>query len=115
MRTHHTACWRRREFLRGLTLAGTAGLLGLHPRLVAAEPPPATTTVTLVQVPSLYQTPRSVAAARLRREGFTALASLKTEGATAVYQALAAGQGHLRLAFAAPFIIQGDAGAPIVL
>ena len=29
--------WTRRTFLRGLTLAGTAGLLGLRSRPVAAE------------------------------------------------------------------------------
>jgi NitT/TauT family transport system substrate-binding protein len=39
----------RRRFLSGLTLAGTAGLLGLHPRLVAAEPPPEVTTLRLGQ------------------------------------------------------------------
>ena len=35
--------WTRRRFIGGLTLAGTAGLLGLYPRRVAAEPPPETT------------------------------------------------------------------------
>ena len=42
--------WSRREFL-GLTLAGTAGLLGLKPESLAAEPPPETTTLKLVQAP----------------------------------------------------------------
>jgi NitT/TauT family transport system substrate-binding protein len=37
----------RRRFLGGLTLAGTAGLLGLPARRVAAEPPPETPTLTL--------------------------------------------------------------------
>jgi NitT/TauT family transport system substrate-binding protein len=43
MRTQHARPFSRRQFLGGLTLAGTAGLLGLHPRPVAAEPPPETT------------------------------------------------------------------------
>jgi hypothetical protein len=38
MRTQQTAGWTRRCFLGGLTVAGTAGLLGLRPRSVAAEP-----------------------------------------------------------------------------
>src|SRR5881396_1335540 len=37
--------WDRRKFLHGLTLAGTAGLVGLRPGLALAEPPPETTRV----------------------------------------------------------------------
>jgi len=37
----------RREFLGGLVLVGAAGLLGLKPELVAAEPPPETTRIRL--------------------------------------------------------------------
>jgi NitT/TauT family transport system substrate-binding protein len=115
MRAPHAEGWTRRRFLGGLTVAGAAGLLGLHPRPIAAEPPPETTTITLVRVPSLCQTPLSVAEALLRDEGFTTVEYLKTEGATEVYQRLASGQGHLSMAFAAPFIMQVDAGAPIVM
>ena len=35
-----TQHWSRREFSRGMTLAGTAGLLALQASPVAAEPPP---------------------------------------------------------------------------
>ena len=49
--------WSRREFL-GLTLAGTAGLLGLKPQPVAAEPPPETTTVRLTQLSALCWAPQ---------------------------------------------------------
>jgi hypothetical protein len=52
--------WTRRRFLGGLTLAGTAGLLGLHPRPVTAEPPPETTRITLVRIPSICQAPSYV-------------------------------------------------------
>ena len=44
--------WSRREFL-GMTLAGTAGLLGLKPESLAAEPPPETTRIRLQRVPQL--------------------------------------------------------------
>ena len=43
MHKRHTQGVSRREFLGGLALAGTAGLLGLKPDLFAAEPPPETT------------------------------------------------------------------------
>jgi hypothetical protein len=55
---------RERRFLGGLTLAWTAGLLGLHPRLIAAEPPPETTTLRLIQPPCICQTPYYLADTR---------------------------------------------------
>jgi hypothetical protein len=49
METQHARPFSRRRFLGGLTLAGTAGLLGLPARPVAAEPPPETTRLRLAQ------------------------------------------------------------------
>ena len=49
--------WTRRRFLGGVTLAGMAGLLGLHAGPVAAEPPPETTTLRLDQWPPLFCPP----------------------------------------------------------
>ena len=46
MDRRHTEGWSRREFLE-LTLAGAAGLLGLKPESVAAEPPPETPRIRL--------------------------------------------------------------------
>jgi NitT/TauT family transport system substrate-binding protein len=57
MRTQHARLFSRRRFLEGVTLAGTAGLLGLRPRPVAAEPPPETTRIRLVHDPSICVTP----------------------------------------------------------
>lgn len=42
----------RRDFV-GALAAGTAGLATVWPRLVEAEPPPETTTLRLVHVPSI--------------------------------------------------------------
>ena len=56
----------RRQLLGGLTLAGTAGLLGLRPRSVAAEPPPETRRIRLVRIPSICQAPAYVAEELLR-------------------------------------------------
>jgi NitT/TauT family transport system substrate-binding protein len=71
MRTQHARGLSRRRFLRGLTLAGTAGLLGWHPRPVAAEPPPETTQLRLRRTPSLCLAPLYVAEELLQGEGFT--------------------------------------------
>jgi NitT/TauT family transport system substrate-binding protein len=49
--------WSRREFLGGLTVAGTAGLLGLRLGPVTAEPPPETTKIRLVDPRHLYRPP----------------------------------------------------------
>jgi hypothetical protein len=109
MRIHHAACWSRREFLRGLTLAGTVGLLGLYPRLVAAEPPPETTKIRLVQISGICIAPQYVAEELLRAEGFTEVQYVKREN---TQKALASGEVDISMAFVAPSIIQVDTGAP---
>jgi NitT/TauT family transport system substrate-binding protein len=63
--------WSRREFLGGLTLAGTAGVVGLHSSPMAAEPPPETTTIRWVQAPAICGAPYYVAEEFLQGEGFT--------------------------------------------
>jgi hypothetical protein len=53
--------WTRRRFLGGLTLAGTAGLLGLHPGSVAAEPLPEVTKLRLIKISGICIAPQYVA------------------------------------------------------
>ena len=105
----------RRKFLAGLTLAGTAGLLGLKPRLVAAEPPPETTKLTLAQITGLCVAPQYVAEELLQGEGFTEVQYIKTGGNVEVFRVLASGEAQLSMAFVGPFIIHVDTGHPIVL
>jgi NitT/TauT family transport system substrate-binding protein len=110
--------WTRRAFLNGLTLAGTAGLLGLHPRRVAAEPPPETTRLRLFKTPGICVAPQYVAEELLHVEGFTEVHYVATDPAkltTSAYQLFAAGAIDLGTTFVPPFIIQADAGTPIVL
>ncbi len=57
MGAQHMAGWTRRAFLGGVTLAGTAGLLGLHARPAAAEPPLETTRVRVVHGPAVCEAP----------------------------------------------------------
>jgi hypothetical protein len=95
MSRQHTECWSRREFLGGLTLAGTAGLLGVHARRVAAEPPPETTRIRLVRIPSICQAPSYVAEELLRSEGFTEVHYLQKAGTADIETALASGEADL--------------------
>src|SRR5436853_5380228 len=62
--------WDRREFLRGLTLMGSAGLVGLRPDRALAEPPPETTRIRLVRSPAICISPLYLAEELLRLEGF---------------------------------------------
>jgi NitT/TauT family transport system substrate-binding protein len=107
--------WTRRGFLGGLTLAGTAGLLGLHPRPVAAEPPPETTTLRLAQGLGLCVAPQYVAEELLQAEGFIAVHSVKTNTVRDIEMALASGDAHLGMHFAAPLVVRLDQADPITI
>lgn len=107
--------WKRREFLGGLTLTGIAGLLGLGPERAGAEPPPETTTLRLLHTPSICMAPQHVAEEFLRGEGFTDVQYLKREATIELFKALGSGEAQISMAFAGPFIIEVDAGAPIVM
>jgi NitT/TauT family transport system substrate-binding protein len=114
MNERKVECWSRREFL-GMTLAGTAGLLGLYPQQVNAEPPPETTKLRLVKIPSICQAPQYVAEELLKSEGFTDVQYLKKESTLGVEKALASGEADINMYYAAPIIIGVDAGVPVVV
>jgi NitT/TauT family transport system substrate-binding protein len=109
------AGWTRRRFLGGLTVAGAAGLLGLHARPVTAEPPPETTRIRLVQTPSMCQAPQYVAEELLRGEGFTEVDYVKKAGPYDIADALASGEVDLSLHFSARLIVRVDRGEPITI
>ena len=107
--------WNRREFL-GLTVAGAAAFLGLKPELLAAEPPPETTTLRLVQTNSdLCMAPQFVAEQLLRDEGFTDVQYIKKDGVVWHEMILASGEADISMAFVTTSLIQLDAGSPIVI
>ena len=115
MRTQHTRPCSRRRFLRGMTLAGTAGLLGWHPKSATAEPPPETTRLRLVRIPSICQAPQYVAEELLRTEGFTEVRYVEKPGSKGIESALAAGEADINMHFAAPTLLRLDAGDPVVI
>jgi len=107
--------YRRRDFLSYAATLGASAALGI-PRLAAAEAPPETTRIRLVQLPTICQAPQYVAEELLRSEGFTDVQYLKKPGATkAIETALASGEADINLHFAAPSIIRVDAGDPITV
>ena len=105
--------WSRRRFVGGLTLAGTASLLGMRVEDSAAEPTPETTKLRLIHRPSLCEAPSYVAEEFLRGEGFTDISYVKRTFGEAE-NALAAGDADVAMLFGPPMILRMDAGAPIV-
>ena len=113
MRPQHASQSSRRRFLGGLTLAGTAGLLGLHPRPAAAEPSPETTTLRLAQTVSICQAPQYVVEALFEAEGFTDV-QFVGEAARAD-RTLVSGDAQMGMLFLGPFLLHLDEGAPVVI
>jgi NitT/TauT family transport system substrate-binding protein len=114
MRTPHADGWTRRRFLGGLTLAGTAGLLGLHARRVAAEPPPETTTIRWLRSPAICVAPYYVAEELLHGEGFTEVHHVQME-AVLWTPAVLSGEVDIVLNFVGPLLVRLDAGDPLVI
>jgi NitT/TauT family transport system substrate-binding protein len=97
-----------------MTLAGTAGLLGAYPRPVAAEPPPETTRIRLLQFTSSCQAPLYLSEELLRAEGFTDVQWVEAT-LDFVSQHLEAGTVDFGLNFVGPNLIGLDSGAPAVI
>ncbi len=105
----------RRDLMRGLALAGAGGALGWTLRPAAAEPPPETARIRLVQTFSMCQAPQYVAEELLRTEGFTDVQYLKKEGPEAIAGAVASGEADINLHFSGPLILRLDRGEPVTI
>jgi NitT/TauT family transport system substrate-binding protein len=81
-------------------------------RPAVAEAPPETTRIKLAHIAGICIARQYVAEKQLRLEGFTDVQYIDLVTAT---QALAVGAVDVSMAFVAPFIVQVDAEAPIVL
>jgi NitT/TauT family transport system substrate-binding protein len=113
MRARQAEGWTRRRFLGGLTVAGTAGLLGLSARPAAAESPPETTRLRVLQAPGLCEAPVQVAEELLRGEGFSEVQYVRSP-VTRNFEKLAAGEIDLGLQ-AIPYAVRRiEAGDPVV-
>jgi ABC-type nitrate/sulfonate/bicarbonate transport system substrate-binding protein len=115
MSAQYARPFSRRRFLGRVTLAGTAGLLGLSIGRVAAEPPPETTRLRLVRRSPLCVAPEYVAEDLLQGEGFTEVRYVRKETLSEVAKALTTGEVDLTLLFSPPFLLRLEAGDPLVL
>ncbi len=102
----------RRQFL-ATSLAGAWGVVGLRTQPAYADPPPETTKIRLSQIAGVCVAPQYVAEELLKIEGFTDIQYV--EVLSNPYPAFASGNVDLSMAFVAPFIIQVDVDAPLVL
>ncbi|MGH7318478.1 MAG: ABC transporter substrate-binding protein [Candidatus Rokuibacteriota bacterium] len=107
--------WTRRDFVRGLAAASSAGLLASRPRPAAAESPPETTRLRLIKYPSLCMAPQYVAQELLRAEGLTDVQYVEFPGeGTRAFERLGTGDLDMLQWFIAPGVVEVDRGAPIV-
>ena len=114
MPIQHARRFSRRRFLGGVTLAGMAGLLGVPPRPVAAEPPPETTRLRVGRLPGICGAPLVMAEEFLPGEGFTEVQYVDLRGSS-FPQATAAGEIDFGSNFIGPTLTRLEAGAPLVL
>jgi NitT/TauT family transport system substrate-binding protein len=115
MCSQHARPCSRRRFLGGLTLVGTAGLLGLRPAPVAAEPPPETKRIRLIKITGICVAPQYVADDLLRVEGFTDVEYVPATAGIEAAKAVGSGAADLTMNFVAPTLMRVDAGDPLVL
>jgi len=115
MINQRTEVWSRREFLEKATLAGASALLGLQGESAAAEAPPETTKIRLVQAGGMCQAPKYVAEDFLYGEGFTNVQYIKKDTNLGNTTAVAAGEADISIQFSGPVLIHVDGGAPIVI
>jgi NitT/TauT family transport system substrate-binding protein len=104
----------RRDFLGMASGAATAGLVGVSVAR-AAEPPPETTRIRLLRIPSTCHTPQYLAEDLLRSEGFSHVEYVSRASSADIAPALAAGEADINMNFAGPVLLNLDAGHPIVV
>ncbi|MDQ6438113.1 ABC transporter substrate-binding protein [Mesorhizobium sp. LHD-90] len=104
----------RRTFVAGAAAAGAASFLGTATK-ASAEPPPETTRIRLIRIPSICQAPQYVAEELLRSEGFTDVQFIPKRGTADIAPALASSEVDLSAHFAAPLLLHLEAGDPIVV
>ncbi|HLA81024.1 MAG TPA: ABC transporter substrate-binding protein [Thermoleophilia bacterium] len=115
MSSHKSDRWSRRQFLSTAALAGTGAMLGWPPEPSAAEPPPETARLRLLQTPSICWAPQYVAEELLKQEGFTHVQYVKSRGGEEGEKMLSSGEVDITMGFAARHILRMDAGDPTVV
>ena len=81
----------------------------------AAEPPPETTALRVLEIPALCWAPQYVMDELLRAEGFTRVEYVKREHGPEIFRPLGSGAADLSMGVAGPLMLRIDAGDPIVI
>ncbi len=111
---HHDR-WSRREFLSTAALAGTGVLLGLQSKSLAAEPPPETDKIRVIEPPEICSGTTLIAAQELLKgEGFTQLQVKKATGIDGV-NAVARGEADFSITPVPSLVTRIDAGEQLTL
>jgi NitT/TauT family transport system substrate-binding protein len=106
--------WSRREFLKTTALAGTGALFRSPFDSLAAEPPPETNKVRVIEPPDVCSGAALIVAQELLKdEGFTQLQPVKKTGFDGV-TAVAAGEADFSITPAPWLIARIDSGEPLV-
>ena len=108
----------RRRFLGHLGAASAIGATGLSPLVSAAEPPPETTSISIVHDPGfpiLCYGPQYVATALLKQEGFTDIqySPYPEQGPSDAY-VVAQGQADISTVWAGDLVTQADRDSSLV-
>jgi NitT/TauT family transport system substrate-binding protein len=104
----------RRRFLTALTAAGALGVLGGRPK-AAAEERLETTTVRLLQKPTICGAPQYIAEELLRAEGFTDIRYTKIVSSAEVNDAIIQDRADFDAHFAPQWVSALDAGGPVAV
>ena len=115
MNSERDKSWSRRKFLSALTLAGTANFLALRHESIAAEPPPETDKIRVIEPPEICSGTTLIAAQELLKgEGFTQLQVKKATGIDGV-NAVARGEADFSITPVPSLVTRVDAGEPLML
>jgi NitT/TauT family transport system substrate-binding protein len=104
----------RRDFLAVLSAAGAGGVLGTRGSL-AGDDPLETTTVRLGKGGGICIAPQYLAKELLRAEGFADVRYADTESGRGHARKIARGELDFGVTFAAPLVIEMDAGEPLTI
>jgi len=115
MNSERDKSWSRRKFLGALTLAWTAKFLALRHESIAAEPPPETGKIRVIEPPEICSGTTLIAAQELlKAEGFTQLQAVKMTGIDGV-NAVARGEADFTITPVPSLVTRVDAGEQLTL
>ncbi|SRR6266536_2301460 len=115
MRNQKKTDWRRREFLKTAAVAGAGALFASPFDSLAAEPPPETDKIRVIEPPEICSGTALIAAQELLKgEGFTQLQVKKATGVDGV-NAVARGEADFSITPVPSLVTRIEAGEQLIL